>query len=158
LLIERHRDQQGLPTASFWTPKVRVPIDPATSGADHFIPGLGSTRQPRERRVTWASRTYFFPDARLHVLDLPARRGLHLVERRRIDLEAPRSRLNKNPMALSWIADTNQGRMVGDYISTSFSDGIAVAGLRPGREGLRRRNRLPRGDVRGAAGGRLTTP
>ena len=24
-------------------------------------------------------------------------------------------------MALSWLPDTNQGRMVGDYISTSFS-------------------------------------
>ena len=30
------------------------------------------------------------------------------------------------PMSMSWIADTNQGRMVGDYISTSFTgDGKA---------------------------------
>ena len=28
-------------------------------------------------------------------------------------------------MSLSWLANTNQGRMVGDYISTSFSGGVA---------------------------------
>ena len=29
------------------------------------------------------------------------------------------------PMNLSWIANTSQGRMVGDYISTSFAGGYA---------------------------------
>ena len=30
------------------------------------------------------------------------------------------------PMTMSWLPDTSQGRMVGDYISTSFgSDGLA---------------------------------
>jgi hypothetical protein len=29
------------------------------------------------------------------------------------------------PMALSWLANTSQGRMVGDYISTSISGGRA---------------------------------
>src|SRR5205085_9181962 len=29
------------------------------------------------------------------------------------------------PMTLSWLANTTQGRMVGDYISTSFSSGAA---------------------------------
>ena len=33
-------------------------------------------------------------------------------------------------MKLSWIADTSQGRMVGDYISTSFAGGLRVPGLR----------------------------
>jgi hypothetical protein len=31
------------------------------------------------------------------------------------------------PMTMSWIADTSQGRMVGDYISTSFVAGSSVA-------------------------------
>ena len=32
----------------------------------------------------------------------------------------------EGPMQLGWLADTSQGRMVGDYISTSFtSDGTA---------------------------------
>ena len=34
-------------------------------------------------------------------------------------------RLNPKTMQLEWLADTNLGRMVGDYISTSF------VGLRP---------------------------
>jgi hypothetical protein len=29
-------------------------------------------------------------------------------------------------MNLSWIANTSQGRMVGDYVSTSFAGGYAV--------------------------------
>jgi hypothetical protein len=29
------------------------------------------------------------------------------------------------PLQLAWLANTNQGRMVGDYISTSFASGAA---------------------------------
>jgi hypothetical protein len=38
-------------------------------------------------------------------------------------------------MSLGWLADTSQGRMVGDYISTSIAGGAAIpvfaAGLSP---------------------------
>src|SRR5579859_2964997 len=33
------------------------------------------------------------------------------------------------PMSLSWLANTNQGHMVGDYMSTSFSGGPAFPAL-----------------------------
>jgi hypothetical protein len=33
------------------------------------------------------------------------------------------------PMTMSWLPDTSQGRMVGDYISTSFSNGLAYPAI-----------------------------
>ena len=46
-------------------------------------------------------------------------------------------RLNPKTMKLDWLADTNLGRMVGDYISTSFAGGrpvpvLALAGAPSG--------------------------
>ncbi|MGI9023017.1 MAG: sialidase family protein, partial [Acidimicrobiales bacterium] len=35
--------------------------------------------------------------------------------------------LTSNPMPLSWVASTGQGAMVGDYVSTSFSEAATVA-------------------------------
>ena len=39
---------------------------------------------------------------------------------------SPPTQLNSTALKLNWLADTSQGRMVGDYISTSFSGSAAV--------------------------------
>ena len=101
-----------------WTPVTRIPIDPTTSGVDHFIPGIavdratsGSSAHSRSRTTTTRSATA--------LRDMPAHRRLRLS----LDGGAtwtPPTRI-AGPMSLSWIADTNQGRMVGDYMSTSFT-------------------------------------
>jgi hypothetical protein len=54
-------------------------------------------------------------------------------------------------MTLAWLANTNQGRMVGDYISTSFAGGSDAAGVRFRERADQRR--LRRGDLHLRHGG-----
>ena len=76
---------------------------------------VGEQHAPRARLL-------LLPGRRLHLGQLPAHGRLHLLDRRR----ARRGRTARKvagPISLSWIASTNQGVMVGDYMSTSFAGG-----------------------------------
>jgi hypothetical protein len=107
-----------------WSPVTRVPIDSTSSGADHFIPGLAVDPSTAGGSAHVALSYYFYPDAtcaggcRLEVGYISSPDG-------GANWSAPTQLAG--PMTLSQIADTSQGRMVGDYISTSFnSAGAAV--------------------------------
>ncbi|MDP8911808.1 MAG: hypothetical protein M3M94_07075, partial [Actinomycetota bacterium] len=111
-----------------WSAPRRVPIDGLGSGVDHVIPGLAVHPGTRGRRTRLAlayysvSPTPCSPDTcRFNVGFLFSRNGGATWSGRR--------RLNTEPMALSWFANTNSGRMLGDYISTSFvgRSGTAVS-------------------------------
>ncbi|MFL5859985.1 MAG: sialidase family protein [Solirubrobacteraceae bacterium] len=101
-----------------WSPVTRVPIDSVTSGADHFIPGLAVDKGTSGATAHLALTYYFYPDAtctggcRLTVgyISSPDGGG-HWGDPLQLT----------GPMSLSDIANTSQGPMVGDYISTSFS-------------------------------------
>jgi hypothetical protein len=107
-----------------WSPVKRVPIDPVTSGADHFIPGLAVDKATFDSGAHLALTYYFYPKAacagacRLDVGFISSPDGgSHW---------GPPTQL-AGPMSLSDIANTSQGPMVGDYISTSFnSNGLAA--------------------------------
>ena len=106
-----------------WSAPARIPIDPATSGADHFIPGLAVDPTTSGSTAHLALTYYFYPDAtcpggcRLEAgyISSPDGGG-HW---------GPATVLI-GPMSLDDVADTSQGRMVGDYISTSFSGATAT--------------------------------
>jgi hypothetical protein len=106
-----------------WAAVARVPIDPVTSSVDHFIPGLAVDPSTSGSGTKLALTYYFYPNAncfgacRLFVGYISSPDGgLHW---------GPPTQL-AGPMALSQIANTSQGPMVGDYISTSFSGGRAT--------------------------------
>ncbi|HEX4281578.1 MAG TPA: sialidase family protein, partial [Solirubrobacteraceae bacterium] len=101
-----------------WSPVTRVPIDPVTSGADHFIPGLAVDKATSGSTAHLALTYYYYPDATCNggcQLDVgfisSTDGGLHW--------SAPTPLAGPTP--LFEIANTSQGRMVGDYISTSFN-------------------------------------
>jgi hypothetical protein len=106
-----------------WSAPARIPIDPASSGADHFIPGLAVDPTTSGSTAHLALTYYFYPDAtcpggcRLEAgyISSPDGGG-HW---------GPATVLI-GPMSLDDVADTSQGRMVGDYISTSFSGATAT--------------------------------
>jgi hypothetical protein len=106
-----------------WTDPARVPIDPVTSGADHFIPGLAVNPATSGAGADLALTYYFYPNAacggacRLEVGYISSPDG-------GAHWGAPTQLAG--PMALSEIALTSQGPMVGDYISTSFSGARAT--------------------------------
>jgi len=107
-----------------WSAVKRVPIDPVTSGADHFIPGLAVDKATSGSGAHLALTYYFYPDAtctggcQLDTGFISSPDGGNHW--------GPATQL-AGPTALSDIANTSQGPMVGDYISTSFdSDGLAA--------------------------------
>jgi hypothetical protein len=101
-----------------WSAVKRVPIDAVDSGADHFIPGLAVNRSTSGSGANLALAYYFYPDAtctggcslRAGYISSPDG-GDHWGDALQL----------AGPMSLSDIANTSQGRMVGDYISTSFN-------------------------------------
>jgi hypothetical protein len=108
-----------------WSAPVRVPIDPATSTVDHFIPGLAVDSATSGTGAHLALTYYYYPDAACTAATCQLDTGF---------ISSPDGGAHwgdptqlAGPMSLSDIASTSQGPMVGDYISTSFnSSGTAV--------------------------------
>ncbi|WP_081686241.1 sialidase family protein [Candidatus Solirubrobacter pratensis] len=115
---------------SAWSAPARIPIDDVASGADHFIPGLAVDSATAGAATHLALTYYFYPQAacgagcRLEVGYVSSPDG-------GAHWSAPT--VLAGPMALTDIAQTSQGPMVGDYISTSFSAGRAVTVFPIGR-------------------------
>jgi hypothetical protein len=101
-----------------WSAVRRVPIDPVDSGADHFIPGLGVDPASSGGRARLALAYYSYPTANCTAANCRLDVGFIRSPDGGDSWGAP-SQL-AGPMSLSWLANTSQGRMVGDYISTSF--------------------------------------
>jgi hypothetical protein len=106
-----------------WTSVARIPIDATTSGVDHFIPGLavdastsGSTAKLGLTFYRYRSASCSFSTCKLSVGFISSANG-------GTTWSAPITL--SGAMTLSWLPNTNQGRMVGDYISTSYSGGKA---------------------------------
>ena len=101
-----------------WSPVTRIPLDPIGSGVDHFIPGLAVDRSTSDGTAHLVVTFYFYPVAnctastcQLEVgFSTSADGGASWASNTQI----------AGPMTLSWLPNTSQGRMVADYISTSF--------------------------------------
>jgi hypothetical protein len=102
-----------------WTAVRRVPLDPVGSGVDHFIPGLGVDPATSGAGAHLGLTYYYYPDAACteETCDLDV--GYASSPDAGDHWSAPTQLAG--PMSLTDIADTSQGPMVGDYISTSFN-------------------------------------
>ena len=112
-----------------WSAVSRVPIDPLTSGVDHFIPGLAvdTTTSGAAGRIGLVY--YYFSSAACTTSTCQLNAGFVASSDGGATWTPPK-RLNANAMSVSWLPDTNQGRMVGDYIAAVFTPG-AVASVIP---------------------------
>jgi hypothetical protein len=109
-----------------WTAVVRIPIDPVTSTFDHFIPGIGVDRTTSGATAHLGVTYYYYPDGNCSSSTCQLSVGFISSTNGGSTWSAPTA--IAGPITLSWIANTTQGRMVGDYISTSYgSDGLAHA-------------------------------
>jgi hypothetical protein len=104
-----------------WTAKVRVPIDATNSGVDHFIPGFAVDRSTQGASTRLALGYYYYPVASCSSATCQLTVGF--TSSTDGGATWTPGRKVAGPISLSWIASTNQGVMVGDYMSTSFAGG-----------------------------------
>jgi hypothetical protein len=104
-----------------WEPVRRLPLDPVGSDVDHFIPSIDVDPVSANGEARLALTYYFckVSDCKLKVGFVSSTDGGQTWSRREVLAGA---------MKLSWLAETNQGAMVGDYISTSVLNGLAEPG------------------------------
>jgi hypothetical protein len=109
-----------------WSAVQRVPADPIGSNVDHFIPGLAVDKATSGSSAHLALTYYYFTQANctnncnLDVGYISSTNGGSTWSA---------SQQLAGPMQLTWLANTNQGYMVGDYISTSISNNGNASGV-----------------------------
>ncbi len=106
-----------------WTAVTRVPIDATGSTVDHFIPGIAVDKSTSGSTAHIGITYYYYPATSCSASTCQLDVGF-------ISSTTGGSSWNAatqlaGPMTLSWLPNTSQGRMVGDYISTSFANGLA---------------------------------
>ena len=101
-----------------WSKLTRIPLDARGSGVDHFFPGLAVDRSTSGSSAHLAVIFYFYPNANCNAATCQLEVGFSTSA----DGGASWTSNTKlaGPMMLSWLPNTTQGRMVADYISTSF--------------------------------------
>jgi BNR repeat-like domain len=101
-----------------WTQKMRIPIDLVSSTVDHFLPGIGADRATSGSGAHLGLGYYYYP-----VSDCGGSCQLTYGFVSSLDGGATWSAPTQvtAPMNPQWTANTNQGYMVGDYTSTSFT-------------------------------------
>jgi hypothetical protein len=105
----------------------RVPIDARSSSVDHFIPGIAVDRTTSGKTTRLALTYYFLPDTGCVGDACKLKIGFVSSGDGGATWSSPT--VVGGPMKPSWLPDTTQGRMFGDYISTSFVGGSARPGI-----------------------------
>jgi hypothetical protein len=108
-----------------WSAVGRIPIDPVGSGVDHFIPGLAVDPATSGASAHLALTYYYYPNAACTTATCQLDVGYVSSPTGGATWSAPTALAG--PMSLLDIAATTQGRMVGDYISTSFNSAGTAA-------------------------------
>jgi BNR repeat protein len=104
-----------------WSGVGRIPLDPVGSNVDHFIPGIAVSTDTAGARTALALTYYFYPDAGCTADTCELTVGFTSSTNGGASWKKPKTLAG--PMGLDQIAETSQGVMVGDYISTSFLAG-----------------------------------
>jgi hypothetical protein len=106
-----------------WSTITRIPIDGTNSSVDHFIPGLAVDNTTSGSTAKLALAYYYYPTAKCSSATCQLNVGYISSVNGGGSWSAPTQLAG--PMSLSWLPNTTQGRMVGDYISTSYVGGTA---------------------------------
>jgi len=106
-----------------WTAKTRIPIDPVNSTVDHFIPGIAVDRSTSGSSAHLALTYYYYPQTNCTATTCQLDVGAITSNDGGSLWSAPQQLAG--PMSLSWLPNA-YGPMVGDYISTSFLNSVAI--------------------------------
>jgi hypothetical protein len=104
-----------------WKKPVRIPIDAKTSTVDHFLPGLAVDPATKGGKAVLGVVYYYYPVA---ACGSSCQLNVGWISSKNAGKKwTPPTQL-AGPMDMTWLPDTTQGRMVGDYLSASFSGGV----------------------------------
>lgn len=106
-----------------WSAPTRIPIDAVTSTLDHFIPGIAV--DPNTSGSTAHITVTFFIYQTASCSPATCRLMVGAVASANGGQTWTQPKKLAGPMRLGWLAQTSQGVMVGDYISTSYLNGKA---------------------------------
>jgi hypothetical protein len=106
-----------------WSSVVRIPIDATNSGRDHFIPGLAVDKATSGSSAHLGLTYHFYPVSNCTAANCQLDVGFISSTNGGASWSAATQLAG--PMTLSWLPNTSQGRMTGDYISTSYAGGTA---------------------------------
>lgn len=105
-----------------WTTVRRVPIDPKTSGVDHFLPGLGVATNTSGKRGKLALIYYYYPHT--SCTTTTCRLDVGFVSSADGGARWSTPIRVAGPMKVRELPLTTQGYMVGDYTSVSLLTGV----------------------------------
>ncbi len=106
-----------------WSAVTRIPIHSTGSTFDHFIPGIAVDKSTSGASARLALAYYYYPNTSCTASTCQLDAGLISSADGGQTWTSPVQ--VAGPLRTSWLANTNQGPMVGDYISTSFASGGA---------------------------------
>jgi hypothetical protein len=105
-----------------WGAVTRVPIDDVSSTVDHFIPGLGIDPATSGAGAHVGVHYYQYSQSSCTMATCLLSVSFISSENGGATWNAPVSL--SGPMALSWLPNSQNGLMVGDYVATVFINGV----------------------------------
>ena len=101
-----------------WTAVQRIPIDATNSTVDHFIPGVAVDRTTSGASIKVGVTYYYYPN--VNCTEATCQLDVGFISSSNGGSTWGAATMLRGPMTMDWLPNTTQGRMVGDYISTSY--------------------------------------
>jgi hypothetical protein len=108
-----------------WTNVTRVPIDPTSSSVDHFDPGFGIQPGTSGGSANIGLTFYFFSNVNCNAQTCQL--GVGFTSSHNGGTTWNTSVTLAGPMKVTWLPNSQNGLMVGDYIRTAFVSSVAYS-------------------------------
>lgn len=105
-----------------WGAVTRIPIDDTSSTVDHFIPGIGIDPSTSGATAHVGLHYYYYSQSNCVASTCQLFVGYVASANGGATWNSPVALTGA--MELSWLADSQNGLMVGDYIATAFTNGV----------------------------------
>ena len=108
-----------------WSSVSRIPIDPTSSSIDHFDPGFGVEPSTFGSSANIGVTFYFFSNVNCSFTTCQL--GVAFISSANGGRTWNAAVTLAGPMKLAWLANSQSGYMVGDYITTAFVSSVAYS-------------------------------
>ena len=110
-----------------WSDPVRIPIDATTSTVDHFLATVAVDPSTSGSSAHLTLVYHYYPTAACSPSDCALDVAYVTSQDGGASWSSPTALAG--PMTIAWLADTSQGRMVGDYVGVTYVAGRAFPAI-----------------------------